>query len=546
VRAERINATKSSEGREIHLTVLDTSLTKATVFRDGARVSRKGTAKLDSGPQRIVITGITNQAQSDSFRVKGKGPAVVVGIDVGWKQAVFEPSSDVRPLHDELRNLEDRKGAIEDDIELHSSKLAGLDGMMGQFAEHFGMIFAAGEGEIGSLSDIDNKSGKMYGETKKELRKLQEDLKKVNTEDQVTRDKIGRAEAGRRTETFYEAEISLDVKQSGTIELELTYQVDNASWSPSYDVDFGQEKATLRRIAMVRNSTRELWGDVSLTISTATARPVQAVKASPLYIYDAEDYVPRDKGKMKRMAKMDRRPPPSPAPGGAPAAMLAPPEPEPIMEETFAEATEMASGISVYELPKPVTIPDDSDEHPVTLIEEDLDTKTIHYWYTDGMSEVVAQDEVTNGSTVILPGDVRVFAEGDFIGQSRIGMVSPREEFRLGARTAYDVKAAKELVEREVEKAGVIRGKLRRAYKYRLKIESFSKKSINLEVKDRIPHSLSPSIQISFDWEELRIKEPALGILEWELDINPGEKREIEYEYEVVWDREKQLNRPLP
>jgi hypothetical protein len=35
--------------------------------------------------------------------------------------------------------------------------------------------------------------------------------------------------------------------------------------------------------------------------------------------------------------------------------------------------------------------------HPFTLLEEELKSTTIHYWYADGMSEPVAQDEIVNG-----------------------------------------------------------------------------------------------------------------------------------------------------
>ncbi|MHA2069509.1 MAG: DUF4139 domain-containing protein, partial [Candidatus Thorarchaeota archaeon] len=274
-----------------------------------------------------------------------------------------------------------------------------------------------------------------------------------------------------------------------------------------------------------------------------------AIEGSPLYIsaYDPEELRRRRKGRFavaSRAAKPDMKKEKAMAPP-APAAMPVPTPPPEIVEE-FAEASEAASGISVYELTKPATIPFDNDQHPVTLIEEEFESMTLHYWYTDGMAEVVAQDEITNGDTVLLPGKAKVYAEGDYIGESTISLMSPREKFKIGTRTAYDVKAAKKLVEREIEKAGITRGKLRRAYSYRLEIESYSKRPIKMEVFDRVPHSNTTSIEVKIDWEKLNAKKHKLGVIEWFIELEPKEKKNIAYSYSVEWERGLTINPPLP
>jgi uncharacterized protein (TIGR02231 family) len=162
------------------------------------------------------------------------------------------------------------------------------------------------------------------------------------------------------------------------------------------------------------------------------------------------------------------------------------------------------------------------------------------------MAEVIAQDEITNADTVLLPGRASVYAEGDFIGKTSLGLVSPREEFRLGTRTAYDVKATKKLAEREAEKAGITRAKLRRSYKYRLEVESFSKRPLKMRIVDRVPHSLNPSIEVKIDWEKLGLEKQELGVMEWLIEMEPKSKKEISYEFEVQWDRNITISPPLP
>lgn len=529
------------------MTELETRISNVTVFRDGARVTRTGQTNLATGAQKVLISGITAWAQEDSFRVKGKGLATISSIDVRRMETVYEPMEDKKQLIARLKKLEDNRKTIADEVEMHTSRLTYLNGMMGEFATTFGMVYAADEAEISQLTEIDNSSGKMIAQTKKKLRELDDKLKDIDDQIQVLRQNLGVIESRRRTETFYEVEVSLDVSKAGVIELEVTYQCSGAGWIPTYDIDLLPEVAKIRRIAIVRNRTRERWEEVELVVSTATARPVEAVEPTPYMItaYDPEE-------DRRRMATRVSRPPAvkkmakfAAVPSAAPMEAAVPPPP-PEIEEEFAEATETVSGIAVYELSKPFTIPADDKKHPVTLIEEEMDSRTLHYWFADAMSEVVAQDEVTNGDTVLLPGKVKVYSEGEYIGETSLELMSPREKFKLGTRVAYNIKAKKKLVEREVEKAGITRGKLRRSYKYRLELENFAKQMIDIEILDRIPHSLSTSIEVKADWEKLGVDKHELGIMEWHRKVDAGKKAEIEYAFEVQWERGISINPPLP
>ncbi|MHA1948403.1 MAG: mucoidy inhibitor MuiA family protein [Candidatus Thorarchaeota archaeon] len=523
------------------MTDLQTSITNVTVFRDAARVTRTGKVKLEPGPHKVLVTSITNYAQDDSFRVKGKGPAKLSSIDVKSVTDVFEPTADVKPLYDDLKALEKKRIEIHDELEFQQGRLGQVDGMATEFSNHFGMVFAANEGDIKSLTDMDTKTAKLAGDIQKQIRGLNYELQDLEDKMQVLRDNIGKINSERRTVSTYTVEVSLEVASASNIELEVTYQTGGAAWTPRYDVDLLPENAKLRRLALVRNRTEEDWTDIDLTISTATARPIEAVEGSPFFItaYDP-DMIP----KAKSRGVERRRSKPSSMPMGV--GGFAPPAPPAEVREEFAEAIETVSGIAVYELPKKMTIPSDYEKHPVTLIEEELKSATVHYWYAEGMSEVVAQDKVTNNDSVILPGKVKVFSEGDYIGETSINQISPREEFKIGTRVAYDVKAEKKLVEREMEKAGVLRGKLRRSYQYRLEIESFSKRKIKIDVFDRIPHSVSTQIEVKIDWEKLAPKKHELSVIEWQREIEPNEKKFIEYSYEVEWERDVTINPPLP
>jgi uncharacterized protein (TIGR02231 family) len=524
------------------VTALQTKIARVTIFRDGARVSRIGKIHLVKGPQRVSINKITDFAQADSFRVKGKGPAKLSSIDVQQVSEVFEPTKDMRPLHEELKELQKQHAEIQDEIEFHNARLINLENMASEFSNHFGMVYAANEGEISQLTEMDKKFTKLMLDTRKTIRNLEDGLQEITKKIEILRSNIGRISSERRTEITHTVEVTLEVSEESDIELEITYQTKNAQWHPTYDVDLYPGNTKLRRMAILFNQTKEDWTNVSLIVSTATARPVEAVEATPYYVDAYNPAEERERIDARRMKKEKAMP------AGVPMAAraIAPPAPPPEIEEEYAEPSESASGTAIYELPKPVTIPFDNEKHPITLIEEELSSETIHYWYAEGMAEVVAQDKVTNGDNVILPGKIKVYAEGDYIGETSTTQISPRESFKIGTRIAHYVKAEKKLVHREVEKAGVMRGKLRRSYKYRLEIQSFSKNNIEIGIFDRIPHSLNPSIEVKGDWEKASAKEENLGVVEWHKKIEPTQKVTIEYEYEVSWEKGIIIHPPLP
>jgi chromosome segregation ATPase len=165
--------------------------------------------------------------------VKGRGPASLSTIDVRRVEQIFEPKEDMKSLYGELRKLEKQRKKINDEIQIHSQRLANIRGMVGDFAGNFGMLFAASEAKIDQLVEMDSKSDKLVESVKKKIRELEDQLKE--TQDQITiiRSNIGEIESRRRSETSFDVEISLEVKDKGEVQLEIAYQVGGARWLPS-------------------------------------------------------------------------------------------------------------------------------------------------------------------------------------------------------------------------------------------------------------------------------------------------------------------------
>ena len=526
-----------------------TQISTVTVFRDGARVIRTGKTELSAGEQIVKVSDITRYAEPDSFRVKGKGNAVLRGIDVKQVSRTYEPEGDVKELVDKLKALQRERAEITDKIQLQQTRGERLNQVMNQFSAEFGKWYSVGETPMDRFTTMDKTGGDLVRDSKKTIRKLESELEDLDAKIASLQDNINRIQGQRRTETVNEVLVSLDVKDSTPLDLEVTYQLRTASWQATYDVDILEDKTSVKRIAVVRNQTLEDWEDVGLTVSTASAQPVEAINPTPYFVdVYTPDYgavatrsaAPMDMKKEKAMDYDDEMEEEMMIGDGLFE------EPMPEIIEDYAEPIETLGGITVYNVPGEVSIPADTDPHPVTLTLEEFDSRKLHFWNAAAMAEAVAQDEITNGDSVLLPGNVKVYAAGEFIGETYLDLKAPREKFRLGTRVAYDVKVEKKLVEKDTDKAGITRGKRKRGYKYALELKNFAKDEITIRVVDVIPHSNSEKIEVEITSMSLATQKDALGVLEWEAKIGPDAELKIEYAYEVEWEKDVSIRPPLP
>ncbi len=530
---------------------LQTKITSATVFRDGARVVRTGKTEIEKGEQVIRVSGITQYAHEDSFRVKGRGHAILRGIDVKKISKTYEPEGDTKKMLEKLKTLEKQRRDIQDQYEVHQARIEQQTKVMNQFSTEFGKWFSVGETGLDNLTKMDKANQDIIKKAKKALRQLAREMQEIDAESGAIRENIQRIQGERRTETHSEVYVTVDAKQSTTLELEVTYQISLANWYATYDVDIGEGTTSLKRIAMISNNSIEDWEDINLIVSTASAQPVSIVKPNPYYVHTYQE----------AMATIGY----GGGPSGPPASsmrsvakefddeveesMMADSiseEPMPEIIEEYASSSETLGGITVYEVPGEVTIEANRDPSPITLTLEEFESKRLHYWNAYAMQEVVAQDEITNGDSVLLPGPVKVYAAGDYIGETNLDTISPREKFRLGTRAAYDVKAERKLLEKDTEKAGFARGKQKRGYKYSVELKNFSKHEIKIRVVDRIPYSNSEKILVEMEESSLAYKKMELGILTWETKMDKDQELKIEYSYDVEWEKDLSIRPPLP
>jgi chromosome segregation ATPase len=204
---------------------LDTSISKVTVFRNGARVTRKGSAEVEPGDLKIRVAGISSSAIEDSFRVDGHGKAHIAALDVQRRERVFEPKKDIDHIYSKLKELRRRLMALDDEIEIENLRISSMQQLLDDFSENYGTILAANETDISQLENIDSKGSEVKSRARKKLRVLSKKRRDIQTEIEILESEIGKINSKRKTEAFYEVDVDLEAEEKGSIQLELPHRM---------------------------------------------------------------------------------------------------------------------------------------------------------------------------------------------------------------------------------------------------------------------------------------------------------------------------------
>ncbi|MDH4138240.1 MAG: DUF4139 domain-containing protein, partial [Anaerolineae bacterium] len=339
------------------------------------------------------------------------------------------------------------------------------------------------------------------------------------------------------------------------------YVVRNASWQPLYDLrlDSGPisnlqspiSNLDLTYLGQVTQRTGENWEEVALSLSTA--KPALATilpELRPWYVSVPAPLPPPTAAPVPRAARLLKA---APAPPAQPVAAfetltgMEEEEAEPVeMEAVTAEVEETGAALT-FRVAKPANIPSDGSPHKTTVAALSLTPRLDYVAVPKLVSQAYRRATVTNDTDyVFLPGPANVFYGGEYVGTTTLativsgqepGAVAPGQEFKVFLGVDERIKVSRELLASEVDKK-FIGDRRRLHYAYRIKVQNLRDEREKVIVSDQIPVARHEEIKVRLDMAEPKpTKQTELGILKWELDLEPGEEQAIRFDFNVEYPR---------
>mmetsp|Transcript_17152 Transcript_17152/g.28679 ORF Transcript_17152/g.28679 Transcript_17152/m.28679 type:complete len:634 (+) Transcript_17152:95-1996(+) len=452
------NDQKSTAGAH-EVNARDCRNVSVTVYQDRAEVVRViSLPNLDfSGEHTIRLLSLTNETNPESIRVKGVPGCEILDVSHELQR---KPSSDPDSASDAaIVKLKNQISFVKKEVAELSRSLSQVkreQALVQKYSDDALVKGKSGEQASLGLSEarevIKFHSSEMARLDDREAALRDQLTDAEETEKNLRREMSKLAAAGssdsHRFSATYCVTIVIDVEETaaavGELELQFSYVVHNATWTPSYDLRINSEsnELGLSYFAEVTQCTGEDWNDCRLFLSTSNPAIGSAPPPLPNSTVTFEfsnSYNSRNrktKNSFKRENRMnymgsdsDEN---SDIGGGlqrcdsmeliedelntlhmAPAASASP------TSRIGVKGTGDA-GSTMFVIPRDVTIASDSKPHKVTVMITTLTPQMVHYVAPSVSSHAYIQAKTQNTSQypLLASKKVSVFLDGNFVASS--------------------------------------------------------------------------------------------------------------------------------
>ncbi len=520
---------------------VETTVSSVVVYPDRARVTSRGRCQLDEGLHYLVLGDLPLVLEPESVRAAGAGTARVRlrSVDVQRRHYAQAPAANVLDLESRVAKQAAVVQALNDRAAVKQASLDHLEGLRRATTEYASGI-ARGRHTVEKQAELirflEDEDTRLRGE----LRALAEEMRVANDELAKLQAELDQLRAARPRQR-YEARLEVEALSAGEFAVELTYVVGRAGWRPLYDVRLREADAnvvTVTNLAEITQNTGQDWTGVRLSVSTA--RPalnqrapelkpwfIDAVVARPLMARAA--YAPEG-GHMAKAAMLESV--------ADEAPMMAMAAPAPVEAENVVAEVEDSGAAVSFVVAGNVDIPGDGTPKKTTLGQYDL-TPQLDFLAIPRHTDAVYRRAKLNNTTgaPLLAGPINLYVGEEYIGQNKLAYTPGGGEIELVLGVEERIKVKRELVRRDVDKR-LLRDQRQVVFGYEIKLENLLAAPARLTVQDQYPVSRHDQIKVRLDRVSPEpVEQTELHILKWELTLAAGEKKTIQYDYQVEHPR---------
>lgn len=508
---------------------VETKITKATVYLNGAQVQRTGAASIPVGKTTLVVENLPSNIDPNSIQASGKGSYTILAVNYKNRnyntkevpQKVAELQKEIRAVEDSISYLDnvlealvEEKNMILQNNKVDYSKLGFATEDLEDLSDFF-------RNRITAILDLSVKTKIQKRILGEQRTKLQEEVNEIL--------KIWRTLTGK-------IELEIYAKAATKAAFEVEYYVNNAGWAPVYNIKSNSlsEPVDMNYNAKVYQNTGEDWENVLLTLSTTNPRlnnnkpivypwRIDFINPNQFRGYDVEA-VQAMPGRVNKLAQSDE------------AAM------EPA--GTAANFTTVAQNITsvAFDISLPYSIPSTGEPQLVNIQNLKLNS-TYEYYAAPKLAQSACLIAKATGweDKNLLPGEANIYLQNTFVGKSFINPNATTNELDLSFGVDNQVVVTRERIKNFCSTSFLGSNK-KEAIGYEIAVRNTKSVPIKIKIQDQIP--TSGNEDISVDVEELSDADlnKDTGILTWEKSVNPSSTDKVQIKFEVKFPKDKFVN----
>ena len=505
-----------------------------TVYRSQAKESRALNVTIPKGNTDVVISGISTFMIDNSLQVGVKGLATLLSATTRINYFTEENAAPKDPKADRLR---DSIKTFEQDVNWLEEQRAVWTGEITLIENNTKLGSAKEAMKPADLITLADFYRSRLMDLKKKLLDL--NIKQIKIGEKISKFQNQLAEMGvKLKEPVKEIVLSFSSETGGALTIHPTYLVNQAGWSPMYDIKVQNttQPVNIFYKAKLYQRTGNDWKDVKITISTANPsmnnnRPIMNPKYIDYYVYRPQSQVPVTAGVAMNMMQVEK-----PASRKANAEEM---DDNPYNYEV--NVTESEINVE-FEIDAKQNIPSDGKEHICAI--QTYNVPATYKYHTVPKIEQAAflLAKITDyGKYNMLAGPANIFYDDMYVGQTQLNpsVSSDTLLISLGRDERIVVKRIRVL---DKSSKKFIADSQKDSYVWETTIRNNKGAAIDIEVLDQIPLSRRNEIKVELLDKQGAEYTEEYGKLFWNYSIKPNESKKVRFSYTVEYPKGKTVS----
>ena len=500
----------------------------ATIYSNSAELNHTASATIPSGTSEIVIKNVADYVNENTIQIGA--PANVTVLSVQFTRnfiseyEIDESNPMIKRVRDSVMLIEKEMGKIANEKVSYSKTIDLLDKNQNVAGQNSGLNVT----ELIKLVDYyrakRNELSNLVDTLIEKENKLKDKLSKLNSKLELNTQKQEKSSQGKLV-----LQVMTDVASS--VNLEINYLTNNASWSPFYDLRADNINSPINLIykAKVIQNTGIDWKKVKLTLSSGnpnqnnTAPILQAwflrYGYPRTYQYDNSNaklntvvvsgYMKKDKAEMDESSISN-----------------------------YTTINENQLNVS-FDIDIPYDILSNGKAHSVALKDLKLPASYKYYAVPKVEKEAFLLAEISEYSKFnLLPGEANIIFEGMYVGKTMINPNQTSDTLNLSMGRDKKIAIKREKI---ADKSGTkfLSGYKEQTFTYDITVKNNKKEAIEMLLKDQYPISTDKEITIELlDNGKAKVNTET-GILTWDIKLGAGETKKFRISYKIKYPKDK-------
>lgn len=591
--------TASAYAGEPDKPVYNAALKEAMVYRSGAELFHTVKLTLEQGTSDIVIDGVSNRIDMSTLQVGTDGKATLLSVDFSNDYLKPQVKSAL------VKKLEDSVEQLRSDLELLNVQQRTATEMLDLLRSNKQIGGTQTGVSVAELMKMMEYYKTKTLELQKELSALRLKGEQFNKAINRITLQIQEEENKNQSPTG-KLLLQLMVPQAGTFTFTLRYITPSAWWNPTYELNAENVSKALqvKYKAKLVQTTGFDWKKVKLALSTSTPSqqnnaplfqswflgyidPVARMESNmllnsiPSALSGRAAGILADEGnpgsaaavKIRGMKSLTADNSPLYVVNGVPVSPAEFSRLDPntiksmdVLKDANATAiygARAAGGVILvtlkdglgdyvtvndnqldvtFDIDLPYDVSANGREQQVGL--KDLET-AVHYKYYCAPKldkEAYLLAEVPDWEALnLMPGEATVMFEGTYVGKTAIDPSSTQDTLNLTVGRDRRVVVKREKM-KDFSSVKFLGNYKKQVFTYQLTVRNNKKEKIDMILKDQYPLSTLKDIEVELLESSAGAVNPELGVVTWNLTVNPGETKTFRISYSVKYPKDKTLN----